>query len=349
VSGNERIELLKEYFNRNHLYRNGELNFEKKIISYLEIYEDPNTVYAGSLQEIEDSFTDDVIMTGLYPEINQIDFLIPEINRGYDDCSMDTEFINKLEHNRYEYVFLSAHGSPSFHRCDVKSETIKNAEKKAMFYEMRSCSVGDFSKEDYLAGWYLFSGNGLVVDAASTVILGMSVIDTINAKILSKGYSFGEAKKITGSSLHGLLGDPTLKLDREVEEARIETDLESIDFSEISVCDYSSGLSSACQKKEITLTISNSGTQDLVIWALAPTRYKYKSYDFGSYWGSLRFEDQQYNSEKNTFEVTVKPGEETKIYATFYPPETGNYEGSYYIISNAENSSVLEIQFTAHA
>ena len=43
VSGNEGIELMRNYFNRNHAYRIGNQQYEKEMLAYLEIYEDPNS------------------------------------------------------------------------------------------------------------------------------------------------------------------------------------------------------------------------------------------------------------------------------------------------------------------
>jgi hypothetical protein len=121
-----------------------------------------------------------------------------------------------------------------------------------LFYEFRSCSVGNFGYPDYLAGGYLFYGNGLAAFAAPVVIM----TDFVSAEIvknLNKGLIVGDAAK--ADAILEILGDPTLRLTGQLPDADIVYD-KAIDMGTIRPA--------SAAVIERNLTISNKGKDYLI-------------------------------------------------------------------------------------
>jgi len=340
VSGEQARNLLKSYFDRNHEYRIGNKLYPEDMLAYLEILEDPLTVEENIIEE----FLESVELGQLFTR-NQIRLLSPVQNQGYDDCSMDITYLNEMQNNNYKYVFLNAHGSPEMHMCNILDEDIQANPPNAMFYEFRSCSVGDYSKENYMAGWYVFSGEGLVANAASTIIFGATIADSVFNKYLARGLSFGESWLLSGSGLHSQIGDPTLKFERVIDsEAEIQLNLTKIDFRDVEVCNFSDY--DNCNKKYVYVDIKNIGSEDLILeGGLAiHTKYKYSEWTPGT----IGSEVETFFNLGSYSEIIIKPGEKITASVYFLPSLPGEYFGSYFITSNSKENSFLEVPFTVN-
>ncbi|PJB99532.1 MAG: hypothetical protein CO077_01215 [Candidatus Nealsonbacteria bacterium CG_4_9_14_0_8_um_filter_35_12] len=203
---NNDLNLLKSYFNRNHLYRINQIKTEKSLIVYspniqsgpsgatLEIY----------TQNIKDSFS----RSGLYNK-DQISVVV--------GISRDS-FLSELS-KEYESASINAHGDAFSQEIGegVSSKDIARIKPKPYFYYLLSCSNADFSKENYLAGHYLFDGNGLVVFGNTDPAMVGADESHFYMEYLSQEETFGEAfvKKQSWVSLpiqEVITGDPTLRM-----------------------------------------------------------------------------------------------------------------------------------------
>jgi hypothetical protein len=121
---------------------------------------------------------------------------------------------------RRDFVFVNIHGSATSQwiagGVSVDSEDIAAARPQALFTVLASCSNGDFTASDYLAGWQLFGGRGLVVLANTTVAMlvgGGSVEFLYDTIPLGLGVTFGDMYLHDRSwLLTHLFGDPTLTM-----------------------------------------------------------------------------------------------------------------------------------------
>lgn len=193
------MSLLKQYFDRNHRYRTVGYPYDRKLLyfanSLITDFNASKERYLSSAREFR-----------MYGGRWSSQEIVPVYA---DDGKSQTElFLNELK-KPYEYVLIGAHGSPAYHDTGVTNTTIRDAKPNGLFYEFRSCSVGNVGYPDYLAGGYLFYGNGLAAFAAPVVIM----TDFVSAEIvknLNKGLIVGDAVK--SDAILEILGDPTLRL-----------------------------------------------------------------------------------------------------------------------------------------
>ncbi len=327
VTGPESIELLREYFNRNHSYRTNHAGYDDKMLAYLEIFEDPQFNRAGQLENFKQSITDSEIF-----DLSQVDFVVPQ-NVGYNGCVNDPIYLNKLSSIPYKYVFVNAHGTPTQHQCSIDLQKVKDTNPRALFYDFRSCSVGRFSDENYLAGAYLFYGDGLVVVGPPVVIIGGTVLDTGFAYLLSKGASFGDAYK-GSASVSWILGDPTLKMfyyPRPVQ--KISVDKNFVDFGTISLCPQYN--CTDFEKREVV--VKNIGLTNLKI---RNVRFLFDDpYTvFGTFVNS--FGPDKYRG-------VLTPGAQTILKLSVYFPQRGDYSGAIEILSDDLAQPLTVIPFSA--
>ncbi len=221
-----KINLFSNYFDRNHAYRTGSLNYDEGSLFYYDNNIDFNNVeetdkpellaqYIGGYKSLYDLSNIEIISTNGLEEYNQIVGGGLPITQG--------EYLEKLKESR-EIVIINQHGLTNHHFPDISSEDIKIVKPQSLAYLFYSCSTGGFQDENYIAGNYLFSGKGLIAIAHSTPIMvgkpsevrWPSDAMTYNFfNLLDKGVSFGESW-ITlsngGGVVGSILGDPTLRL-----------------------------------------------------------------------------------------------------------------------------------------
>jgi hypothetical protein len=145
MGGSTEIELLENYFHKNHLYRsnlapvaNGGLAYsddECAFLSYsLNIL---MTEFIGGCAAVDDPWT-----------------------------TWDTDYENRLT-VPYELVQVWAHSNPGLHAFTNPAQEwsytenweIKAIEPTAYFYILGACSNARYTSVDYMAGWYVFGRN----------------------------------------------------------------------------------------------------------------------------------------------------------------------------------------------
>lgn len=225
VGGAEGIALLKKYFDRNHKYRTKQLADNKKLLWFhtSALAEEDPRVTGGNLETWykETGALDSVKWSKAWDEEN-IDIVFDGDDNMTERLVRATEsYLQKLENNEYEFLAFSSHGTRHGHEYKVTFDDIKKVKPKIYFGIFASCSLGDYSVQDYIGGWYLFGGNGLVmfmrtVPSIATAPNIQSVYILVNGGGLNKGITFGEAFKYQVGSeawqATSLLGDPTLKM-----------------------------------------------------------------------------------------------------------------------------------------
>lgn len=172
----------------------------------------------------------------IYPDLKNLVDNIPNYTNLYRDSSyidiayaLDPEerkqgIIEKAKNN-YEIMIINVHGSPTSQWIGestyIASEEIKNIKPGSLFIALESCSNGDFSNPNYIAGWYLFSGQSLLVKANSTVTFYVGAENYLlrpeyfieGYRPISNGSDFGEIYRVDNGGQQLLLfGDPTLSI-----------------------------------------------------------------------------------------------------------------------------------------
>ncbi|MBU2652737.1 MAG: hypothetical protein KKA81_17555 [Bacteroidetes bacterium] len=224
VKGQEGIVLIKKYLDKNHEYRSGNISFQKRLLVYP----------AAIINEINNK-TPAAIKNGLD---SNFDFSLSRLDR-YSKPSVDfiketsyenakTEYLNKLKMNSYEAALINVHGttlgqfiSGGYGQAEVNYQDIKNVAPNIFYVNLLSCSNGAFKELNYLAGWLLFSGNTMVVNAQSQpAFIGGFVADPpvepvffIPLNTLGSNIPIGDMIRRDDSLfVTQTFGDPTLQL-----------------------------------------------------------------------------------------------------------------------------------------
>ena len=136
------------------------------------------------------------------------------------------DYIQKLSTKSYEICTYIGHGSPTEHFFGIYPTTLNYLfNSKTMIFDFISCSVGNFSQYNYLAGTYFEKGNTLFVKAYSQII-GTAVYNNQSPLLdfFKSGEVFSDIGKrefLGDAYLHNTsminvqvhLGDPLLQLD----------------------------------------------------------------------------------------------------------------------------------------
>ena len=251
--GEEGIEQIRDYLNRNHEYRKGLISYDRKItlLSLIHIFD-----YKYSQEDYTQLFEDMLTSSLLYS--------IDEANIIYDTYppTLKTEYINSFK-NQNEFTFLAIHGRVT-RQCFgestyLYSSEVESLEPNSMIYHLSSCLNGDFTSADYMAGAYLFSGNALIVTANSGV--SFITIDERTFKNIGQlrlGVPIGDVYRHHSSSLvNHLFGDPTLRL-RPINlenSPKLKVDRLLIDFGEHPIG----------SETKVDYVIRNEGNSTLII------------------------------------------------------------------------------------
>ncbi len=208
VSLEERVEMLKRYLDRNHLFRTGQFSYKRGFIYSENMSSDDSATTAERAETVFEG-------SWLYSKANG-DTLIQ--CQATSPISRKDKWLSAAQ-DSVEYAFINVHGSPTgqwFGEASwLYSSDYRNAPVNACVVNLQSCSNGDFSHPDYVAGWILFAGAALIVRANTTDVfmIGTPKPDP-DQRLLSLGQTFGEVQ--LGSELCNdsgtLFGDPTLKL-----------------------------------------------------------------------------------------------------------------------------------------
>jgi len=209
-NGGNNIELLKNYFRKNHAYRVGNLILPKRAL-YYETRED----------QWHDPIIEEEYLTNLRLLYDDVTLVAP-----WEGEPSPSDYLNKLQQG-YEFIYLhswSTATSHTFTNGNINYYDIEDTDPKAFFYLLSACNVANYEDYHYLASAYIFSQSyGLTAIAPTTssyqhpVWIYAEFVDSIN-----NGKSIGESFKqyyntvmqtdphISCHYSHTVLGDPLL-------------------------------------------------------------------------------------------------------------------------------------------
>ncbi len=224
IEADNKIQLIKDYLNRNHEYRTGKINYNNEILVFLP---DDFGCRTLGLDECIGGTKETIAETYFF----DADSVRPLVYGQGDNTFLKQTYLNEIK-KPYSAVLMNAHGLSDWHSPDVWYSDIKTSSHQSMFFELLSCSNGAFNSEHNIAQWYLFSGKGLVVKAHSVPILAMSVargrLLLPNMRTLAVGGRIYEAYPT--KNYQALLGDPTLKIKKIDTACNLVFSNDSIDF-----------------------------------------------------------------------------------------------------------------------
>jgi len=203
----QKIELLRNYFDRNHKYRTGQLSYDGMLFA------DSHDAVSG-VQDLNNTVSQIADYTNLYQQSSKV-----ETAYAVDAIARRISILGKITKN-YEIMSFNVHGTSQSQWIGgssyINKEDIIENPPGSLFIALESCSNGNISDSEYLAGWYLFSGKSLLVKANSdvTFYIGWGDLSSlIEYKLIAAGASFGDMYKIsTGGQQSMLFGDPTLTI-----------------------------------------------------------------------------------------------------------------------------------------
>jgi len=241
------ITMLSSYFKRNHDYRIGVKLYEHKMLIFMPILDSDFPSEAENVR---------LSVLNQNSEVEKLNYYSGDANLIVDpnDFGSISEIYSEELRKPYEYVFYNGHGM-STSQQGMTSDELISIKPNSLFYQLGSCSVGDFTTDNYLAGNYLFSGEGLIVNAGTVPILGASQFPSFESFKLDNGFNFADIFFDTNFAMH-LFGDPTLKLTSRTDS---EVEIQDIDLGQIripeDVNDY--------YYKEFNITIKNLGDKKI--------------------------------------------------------------------------------------
>jgi len=210
LSGNE-IQLLKNYFNKNHRYRNG-----SRILPWwrtLAYIDDDGVDWVEEVRISLSQVSTDITLVADPAITNAEDFRA----RLKDPCG-------------YQWLYLMSHGSFDYHNFEIYDEleggTIfsweyQTIDPRILFYLFFTCFAARYVEQDYLAGSAVFADTyGLLAIGCTDSMFSVSFRKFFAA--LSEGDSIGTAlqkwfqdqcMELNPLIFYGLtiIGDPTLK------------------------------------------------------------------------------------------------------------------------------------------
>lgn len=314
--GNDKINNLKNYFERNHAYRTGQLKYNQELLGFYPIVD---KAYDKDINNFVDLKVDELYEKN---KVNLIQLRTGETKE--DKLGVSSKiFLEELK-KPYEVVYYNGHGSPNFQQDNIKSSDVEEVKPNALFYSFSSCSVGRFSVKDYLVGKYLFSGNSLVAFAPSTPIFGaVGSISKKEIQALKSGLTFGEIYNLLyqGKAEH-LLGDPTLVLRKQESKAKVCVDSLTIDFGKIK----------SEETAERHVKIQNLGTEELSL--------EMEQKEF------ITIPDISLFVKNYKCNGKIKPKESMDCFFRASAQTPGTYEGIINLITNDPNNKLIQIKYS---
>lgn len=337
----EGIEMLRAYLDRNHRYRSGDLRYDQKMLYFGSVAINRTGMsehdYFSIVNQIDD-------YTGLYESD-------ADVNAIYDP-SLPVQkgmYLSELS-NSYDFAFVNIHGSTTTQwlggSTSVYHNEVRDARPAALFSVLASCSNGNFTQENYFAGWYLFSGNSLVVtgNSVAAMLVGSSSVEFLEDYIpLGLGVTFGEMYKNDQSFMVShLFGDPTLTLRPKPtgERPRLCVDTSHLDFP-----DTRRGTKTAKY-----IWFENRGTTALKV------HFKKGRFSIDGELVNLGYWDVFYYKDPYTGDLfrnfAVPAGETKRVTFVFYPradAPTGGYSMTILFQTNDPEDPYLQISLAGNA
>ncbi|MCW3977630.1 MAG: C25 family cysteine peptidase [Candidatus Bathyarchaeota archaeon] len=208
------LNLIIDFFEKNHEYREGMLEVPHRVMMFQE-----NDGEEWGPRRVE-------VLKVLYDPSNIVAVY-------HENETTKANYINTLNLG-HEFLFVNSHGSPwmQYLKEPIGSKYFtytdaKNIEKGCIFYLLFCCEVGKYDVNDYLAGWYVFGNSyGLAALASTTVWESIDPILFINKlnnsyvgeaffEIIKYADLAAETDPIVARNLYygaTLIGDPILQL-----------------------------------------------------------------------------------------------------------------------------------------
>lgn len=150
------LNLIIDFFEKNHEYRTGRLEVPKRALIFQET---DGEEWGPKRIEVLKVLYDPINILALYRESE----------------TTKANYINALNLG-HEFLFINSHGSSlsQYIREPTGSNWVtytdaKNIEKGCIFYLLFACNVGRYNVTNYLAGWYVFGNSyGLAALASTT-------------------------------------------------------------------------------------------------------------------------------------------------------------------------------------
>jgi hypothetical protein len=219
--GASEIDMMNNYFDKNHRYRNGELRLSDKALAYID---------------------NDWCMYGWESEVAMAYPLTDAVIDPYQTTREDYMLrVRQTTGNQYENLLICSHSSPWAHYLYwgdgaydyslFHNYEIEIIDVQVLFYNLFACSNSRYVEADDMGDWYIFQSIYGLVSVGSTKT-GSMLCFSGYYEPLGNGASFGEAylswcvnhmETCAGDEsrpwFYGmtLLGDPTLKLSRYME------------------------------------------------------------------------------------------------------------------------------------
>jgi len=205
--GNQ-IDLLNNYFRKDHLYRTGQLVLPHRALVYAG--PDPALSQPGDDLGLDQIYGDNITIV------------------SYESGNSE-DYKDKLKQG-YQWVHLITHSSPKCHAFEQPfcSNEIYNIDPKVFFYSITGCSASRYIENEYLGGAYIFSPSYGLAALGDTDVGGFGRPEPFYAFLLGNntiGYAYKEyIIDAMSDPVHGgdveiiplgektLLGDPTLRI-----------------------------------------------------------------------------------------------------------------------------------------
>ena len=276
LSTNSEIQLIKDYFVKNHKVRTGALSLPSAGLAYclLDWAGRPETQGLGLL----------------YPALTIVNE--PQETQGDD-------YLDRLAHSDgFEFVYLDCHSFTTYHEIPdsnpwlypnyVESAEIHAADPKGFFFWLDTCYAGRFIDCNYLAGAYIFDSTYGLTAVARTALTG-SPLTLFRSLHDADGKNWGEIvlAYFADNSLSDfvILGDPTLSPVFESPKCRFSIPGSYAKpilvprSSTSDACWYipvsgaiTSGTTHSILRPELTGWPSSASTEIFLAWAAATTR-----------------------------------------------------------------------------
>ena len=248
LSGSE-VELLRNYFDKNHLYRIGALTLPHRALIYTDHYFDyytydltPKTKYL--LKHIYNE-----VITVAYPQETTAKDYLSHLQEGW---SLVRLFVHSGGFGHY----FGNQTDGKVHPIDIRL-----LDPRAFFYIITSCGNFDYRQKDYIGGWYVFSNSYGLLAIGDSGVHDLLVVLPEAFFLRLKSECFGQAylhylqkcveENARVDSVHNaiMIGDPLLKvayngLDSDLDglsdryEASIGTNLTRPDSDDDGLTDY---------------------------------------------------------------------------------------------------------------
>ncbi len=349
-SGYFSTEQVRTYLNKNNRNRQ-EHHYWQQSMSYIDAT--PRETQIDFSEDAQQGFLNHPLYTPGMVDVQQPLTASSQMSTWIDALESNHEIVNLNVHGHSLGIEFQGEGSDDniyFNSSELNSVSIHSK-----VIEMTSCSVGNFSNDDYFAGKLLFSGDSLLVTAFTipALMADSRFENDINFRFKAYGWSKSYADNYRfsydGEPTH-FYGDPTIALrDQGLPRNRPRLIFNGEHFTESfdSYIDMGSALND--ETKRLDIEIANTGNDDLVLYGNY-WKSNYTNVNGGIIHGTsgntsatgFIFTLEGPDRDGFSYELIVAPGESEMLTITFHPDanndkslESGaEYTGVFMIGSN---------------